>query len=252
MTATVLSCTALAPSIFDLWLQLNWPSRPPRAGQFAHLRCGEEHTLRRPISLCDVEGDRVRLVFEVKGGGTRYLAERRPGDTIDLLYPLGRGFTAKPEALPTLLVGGGLGIPPLLLAARRCEGKAEAILGYRSAERSFLTEDFARATKRLTLCSDDGSLGERGFVDAPLKRRLSEASFGRVLCCGPRPMLNAAARVCAEFGVVCEVSMEERMACGLGACLGCAIALRDGEGQRFAHVCKDGPVFDASEVIWDI
>ncbi len=195
------------------------------------------------------EGPALRFIFEVKGSGTLWLSERRPGDVLDLLYPLGRGFTCNPDE-STLLVGGGLGVPPMLYAARRCGGKADAVLGYRNAARSFLVPNMMEACANVFLCSDDGSLGVHAFVDRLMRQRLEAKTYARVLACGPRPMLRAVAAVAESLGVPCEVSMEERMACGLGACLVCACAVKRGDAVHYAHVCQDGPVFDAREVDW--
>ncbi|MDR0380650.1 MAG: dihydroorotate dehydrogenase electron transfer subunit [Oscillospiraceae bacterium] len=250
MIVTVLSNESLRPGASDLRIRADASARRPRAGQFAHIACGDALLLRRPISLCDEEAGVWRFVFEHKGPGTRYLAARKPGDTLDILGPLGRGFTCEPEDLPTLLVGGGIGVPPLLLAARRLAGTAHAVLGFRAASLAVLTDELASLCARTAFCSDDGSLGTRGFTDAVARRLLSETAYARVLACGPRPMLRAVAGAARAAGVPCEVSLEERMACGVGACLACACRVRAGAEETFRRVCLDGPVFDAETVVW--
>ncbi len=217
-------------------------------GQFVHIKCGHSRLLRRPISICDWDGETLRIVFEVRGEGTAWLARRSAGDRLDVLGPLGQGFRmARGEKL--LLVGGGIGVPPMLGCAKYAGGSASAVLGFRAADRAMLLEAFEENCKAVSLCSDDGTLGVKGFVDALVCEWLEkEKDFTSVLACGPRPMLRAVARAAARYGVPCQVSMEERMACGVGACLGCAIQMADG---TIKHVCKDGPVFAAEEVDWN-
>ena len=223
------------------------------AGQFLHIACGEGLLLRRPISVCMVQEDEpqdtARVVFEVRGEGTKWLAQRQVGDKVNVLGPLGNGFTVTPNDR-LLLVGGGIGVPPLLGQAAFTAKNSTAVLGFRSADRAMLVEDYRDYCEAVYLCSDDGSLGRHGFVDAKLKDILEkDKNFTAVLACGPKPMLKNVAKVAAEYGVPCQVSLEERMACGVGACLGCAVQMADG---TMKHVCKDGPVFDAKEVDWNV
>ena len=190
-------------------------------GQFVHIRCGEGLLLRRPISVCscmeDEPDDLLSIVFEVRGEGTRWLAGRELGDSLDVLGLAGNGFDLKPEGR-YLLVGGGIGIPPMLGCAQYTGGRATAILGGRSRDKIIL-EDFFREDCAKVLCAtDDGSLGHLGFVDALVRRELSEdRGYDGVLACGPKPMLRNVAKVAEEFGIPCQVSMEERMGCGVGA-----------------------------------
>ena len=222
-------------------------------GQFVHVKCGDGLLLRRPISVCscmeDEPEDTLAIVFEVRGEGTDWLSRREAGDTLDVLGLAGNGFSMRPEGR-YLLVGGGIGVPPMLGCAKWTAGQSTAVLGFRSADRAMLTEEFQKCCKDVLLCSDDGSLGQKGFVDAQVRAVLEkDKNFTAVLACGPKPMLKNVAAVAAEYGVPCQVSMEERMACGVGACLGCAIQMADG---TMKHVCKDGPVFDAEEVEWNV
>ena len=222
---------------------------PEGPDQFVHVKCGHSRLLRRPISICDWEENLLRIVSEVRGEGTEWLSRRKAGDRLDVLGPLGRGFRMDREGR-YLLVGGGIGVPPMLGCAKWTAGRSTAVLGFRSADRAMLSEDFQKSCKEIFLCSDDGSIGRHGFVDAQVRDILEkDKDFTAVLACGPKPMLKNVAAVAAGFGVPCQVSMEERMACGVGACLGCAIQMADGTMQ---HVCKDGPVFDAGEVDWNV
>lgn len=223
-------------------------------GQFVHIKCGDGLLLRRPISVCscqeDEPEDTLAIVFEVRGEGTAWLAERNEGDTLDVLGLLGNGFHMEREGR-YLLVGGGIGVPPMRGCAQYTGGRSTAILGFRSREKAILLDCFRDECAKVAVATDDGSLGYHGFVDALVRQELAKEQarpYLGVLACGPKPMLKNVAKVAAEFNVPCQVSMEERMGCGVGACLVCATPMRDGAVK---HVCKDGPVFDAEEVDWD-
>lgn len=219
-----------------------------RQGQFLHIRCGAGQMLRRPISICDVQGDRLTIIFEVRGAGTDWLSRQTVGAVLDVLGPLGNGF---PKVEGKILVaGGGIGVPPMLLTAR-CADSADAVLGFRSAERQMLTEEFSAVCGKVLCMSDDGSCGEKGYVADGVRRMLSQAHYAAVMACGPKMMLKTVAAAAAEAGVACYVSMEERMGCGIGACLVCACKTKKNGEEGYAHVCKDGPVFPAEEVCWD-
>lgn len=216
-------------------------------GQFVQVKCGHSRMLRRPISICDINGEQMRLVFEVRGEGTEWLSRREVEDDVDLIGPLGRGFDILGDKL--LLVGGGIGLPPMLYTAKASGGEVHVIAGFRSQERAMLTEDFLKVAEDFSIASDDGSIGYHGFVDALVRQKLEkEKGFTSVLACGPKPMLRAITKAAEEFDVPVQVSMEERMACGVGACLGCAVPMADG---TMKHVCKDGPIFNAKEVDWN-
>ena len=221
-------------------------------GQFVHIKCGDGQLLRRPISVCScqevVPHDLLTIVFQVRGEGTAWLAGRCEGDTLDVMGLLGNGFKMEREGR-YLLVGGGIGVPPMRGCAQYTGGKSTAILGFRSGDKAILTGYFQDECAKVLIATDDGSLGHHGFVDALVRQELErDSGYDAVLACGPRPMLRNVAKVAGEFGVPCQVSMEERMGCGIGACLVCACDMKDGARK---HVCKDGPVFDAREVDWD-
>ena len=170
---------------------------PQGPDQFVHVKCGHSRLLRRPISICGWGENRLRIVFEVRGEGTAWLARRKAGDTLDVLGPLGRGFRIGRENR-CLLVGGGIGVPPMLGCAKWTVGRSTAILGFRSADRAMLIEEFQKCCKDVLLCSDDGSLGQKGFVDAQVRAVLEkDKNFTAVLACGPKPMLKNVAVVAA-------------------------------------------------------
>ena len=170
----------------------------------------------------------------------------QPGSTIEILAPLGNGFPVD-KSKRTLLVGGGIGVPPLLGVAAQLGEKAIAVLGFRNKDAVILEEDFQAAGAKTFIATDDGSYGHHGLVTDLCQ----EQDFDCVMACGPAPMLKAVTALAEQRGVPCYVSLEERMACGIGACLGCAVALNKEDGtQYFGHVCKDGPVFESHRVAW--
>lgn len=237
----------LTPTVFDFKLQNETLASLARPGQFAHVLVPGK-TLRRPISICDVEGDCLRLVFEVRGAGTEILAQTKEGDELDVLAPLGNGFVIDPYK-KTIFVGGGIGVPPMLYSAKAQKGNATAILGFRSKEAVILEDDFKKAGCEVIVTTDDGSYGQHGFVTQPLAEKIGNAEM--ICACGPTPMLKRIAAIAKEANVPCQVSLEERMACGVGACLGCAVLVNREDGtQGYKHVCKNGPVFGAEEVVW--
>ncbi len=249
----VLRMEALAKNTYDLLVKSESIAAVASPGQFVHVRV-PGFTLRRPISLCetDVERGTLRLVFEVRGEGTRGLAQARVGDTLDVMGPLGHGFTVEDLSQPVLFVGGGIGTPPLLEAAKRFGEYATVVLGFRNAAAQILTGDFAGYGCQVMVATDDGSAGHHGLVTDLVIQRLKEGPVSRIYACGPKPMLKALVALVAEHGIPCEVSLEERMGCGVGACLVCACkARREDGGETYRHVCKDGPVFPAEEVVFE-
>lgn len=219
-------------------------------GRFVNIYC-EGKTLRRPISISEIgkENGTLTIVFEVRGEGTKWLAERKPGDELDILGPLGNGFFPEKDKR-AIFVGGGIGCPPMLGAAEDYGEDAEVILGFRSQKQIILLEDFKRVSKDVSVATNDGSFGVKGFVTDILREKLEDDQNVVVYACGPMPMLKGIAALCEEKQVKCYVSLEERMGCGIGACLACACEIHDKTGTHVLHVCKNGPVFDASEVVF--
>lgn len=241
----------LAKGIFDMWIKSQKMANEAKPGQFVNVKC-DGFTLRRPISICDInhEKGKIRLVFEERGEGTEWLAEKNVGDCLDILGPLGNGFLLGEAHETAIFVGGGIGVPPLLGAAKHYGARATAILGFKSAANVILKEDFARYGAEVEICTDDGTMGKCGTVIEPLLEKLNTKTCSSVFACGPKPMLKAVAEICLERNITCFVSMEERMACGVGACLCCAVKVNDDGREKFSHVCKDGPIFDAKSIVW--
>lgn len=250
-TGKVSGARKLAEGLFALAIDAPAIAALARPGQFLHIKCGDANLLRRPISICDVEGDVVAVVFQVKGEGTAWLAERKAGDSLDLLGPAGNGFDFETLGERPVFIGGGIGVPPMLYTMKRAaeQGmKPTAILGFRSKAAVILEDDFA-AIGDVYTATDDGSYGIYGYVSDVLREHADD--FTSVCACGSKPMLKAVAGIAEAHGLPCQVSMEERMGCGIGACLVCACALKAENGEtRYGHVCKDGPVFDSREVEW--
>ena len=255
MSITVTRCplvkkTSPREGLFDFTVSCPEIARQAVPGQFVMVHC-EGFTLRRPISICDARGDLLRLVFDVRGAGTAWLAGIREGEELDILGPQGRGFDLGDTSRPVIFAGGGIGVFPLLHASRPFGAQATVLLGFRSAEMIALTEDFQAAGVDLRLATDDGTAGHHGLVTDLLAARLHEGPCAAIFACGPHPMLRAVAAEAMAREIPCQVSLEQRMACGMGACLGCAYKIRrDDESETYAHVCTDGPVFDARKVVW--
>lgn len=242
---------ALAREIYSFEIKCPEVAAIAVPGQFVHIRTGS-FTLRRPISICGIDREKgtLRIVFEIRGEGTAEIAQLNKGDVIDMLAPLGHGFTVDPSYKKVVLIGGGIGTPPMLPLAQFYGEKASVICGFRNSAAVILQEDFAKSGAETILCTDDGSAGIHGFVTEPFLQMAEDGGIDAVFACGPMPMLKGIAAVCKEKNIHCEISLEERMACGIGACLGCACRTVRNDEEYFAHVCKDGPVFNAEEVLW--
>ena len=244
----VIDNTRLTETAYSVEVESGYLAVNARAGQFLHVKCADALLLRRPFGICSVNGDVVRFVFEVKGEGTRRLSECKPGDYLDIIGPLGNGFDIFESSI--IIVGGGLGTPPMLFAAKSVRGKATAILGFRDAERVILVSEFEEICDRVFLTTDDGSMGIHGTVTGPLEELLNNGGYDAVLACGQLAMQRAVAELCEKYGVSCRVSLEERMGCGAGACLVCACEINKDGNTLMSRVCKDGPVFNAVDVVW--
>jgi dihydroorotate dehydrogenase electron transfer subunit len=252
----VLSRRDVSPTCFALELRTDAPLAAV-PGQFGMLTCGDglDPLLRRAFSLASVrrdgEGSTVEMLIKEVGRGTGALRRVAAGATLQLIAPLGNGFTlADPGTAPVALVAGGIGLPPVLFGAETmAAGGApfDLYLGATGVAELLLVERCrAAAGDRLVLTTDDGSAGEPGTVIAALERRIDAgARYARVLACGPNPMLVALARLARQRGLDAELSLEEPMACGVGVCLGCVVELADG---HYVPSCKEGPVFRAADL----
>ncbi len=252
--ARVLSRELLAQDIWSLRLSVSFAGEV-KAGQFVSLFSNDgSRLLPRPISICEADGRDgwIRLVFRVAGEGTREFSRLEAGDSLSVLGPLGNGFPiSETEGKRVLLVGGGIGIPPMLACAKalvQCGASSVlAAVGYRTAD-TYLLEDLKRYAPVL-ISTDDGSLGVHGTVLDAIEASGEKADV--IFACGPKVMLRAVKEYAARTGAEAYVSMEERMACGVGVCLGCVTdttGIDPHSGVKRARVCADGPVFPAGEV----
>jgi dihydroorotate dehydrogenase electron transfer subunit len=248
VTNATVKAAACGPIYTTLVLESRDLAALAQPGQFLHIRC-EGFQLRRPISIAGVQGDTLTIIFETKGKGTQWLSQRQAGDLLDVLGPLGHGFPSVSGKL--LLVGGGVGVPPMHFVAQRAEA-ADAVLAFRSQERALLQGEFALLCQKVLVMSDDGSIGTQGFAAQGVSAMLSQDNYAAVFACGPKIMLKTTFEAAQKAGVPCYVSLEERMGCGLGACLTCATPVWGADGEKTVkEVCKHGPVFRGEEVIWD-
>ncbi len=237
----VLANRPIAPGVYEMVL-LGDTSPLSAPGQFVDIALPGRF-LRRPISVCDWNEDTLTLVYKVVGGGTSDLAALKPGTALDLLCGLGNGFDMDKSGEVPLLIGGGVGIPPLYgLCRRLCEaGRApKVILGFNTVEEVFFPGAFAALGVETVLCTADGSLGLRGFVTVAMPEAEPYTYF---YACGPEGMLRA---VCAASKTSGQLSLETRMGCGFGACMGCTCQTRGGPKR----LCKDGPVLEKEELLW--
>lgn len=242
----VLHNKEIAPGIFDMWVENPELAELAKPGQFAHILVPGK-TLRRPISICEADKTCLRLVYQIKGEGTELLSKVRVGDELDIIAPLGNGFDIRPDKT-YCFIGGGIGVPPMLYASKQKQ-KPIVITGFRSKPLVILQGDFRKNNCELYLTTDDGTAGRKAFVTDVLKEVLDQVD--EVCACGPLPMLKAISAICEAAGKPCQISLEERMGCGIGACLVCACAVRKNDGSTdYVHVCKDGPVFDSKEVVF--
>jgi dihydroorotate dehydrogenase electron transfer subunit len=242
--ATIIENTRLTNNGYLMTIESKQIAKDSKPGQFLHIKVSEGlPLLRRPISICDVDVDRgyIKIFYLVVGEGTRLLSERKAGEIIDVLGPLGQGFDLEGYENP-VVIGGGCGVAPMLYTAKLLKNKnTTAILGFRNE--TFLINDFEGVCPTI-VTTEDGSSGIKGRIDIPLEGLMKEQRIDMVLACGPTPMLNKIKELCMKYNIRGQVSVEERMACGVGACLVCACKTKTG----YERVCKDGPVFDIGEV----
>ncbi len=210
-------------------------------GQFVNIRL-DGFYLRRPISVCDVDGDILTIVYKVVGKGTETMAKMAGGE-LDVLTGLGNGYDLSAAGDAPLLVGGGVGVPPLYLLCKRLVDRGahpSVILGFNTKDEVFYEREFSALGVPVTVCTADGSYGTRGFVTAAM----TDADYSYFYTCGPEPMLKAVYQTSVTSG---EFSFEERMGCGFGACMGCSCKTVTGNKR----ICKEGPVLKKEEILWN-
>lgn len=243
------------PALGILTMQAPCCAQTVRPGQFVHLElpCFEAHLLRRPFSVyqADAEQGTISLMYQAVGVGTEHLYEVQAGAQTSIIGPVGRGWQVPADTHKSLLVGGGVGAAPLYLLAEALLASAqevEVILGARTESLLACEEAFIRllGTEQVHITTDDGSRGTKGFVTQEVEALIAQQSFDYLATCGPEPMQRAVSLLAEEQGLACEVSLERRMACGIGACLSCVVDTVQGKKRA----CVDGPVFSSREVVW--
>ncbi len=245
--ATIVKNEKIAENVYSVTFLLDEDVKV-RAGQFGDIAVGGTHLLRRPIAICKVEGREVTFCYQIKGEGTKELKTMGAGTKLNVLMPLGNGFFVEEDEKKIALVGGGVGVFPLISVLRAYYGEKilSAYIGYRNKDAVCGVEEFKKAT-RFVGVTDDGSYGEKMNAVQAFEQDLQKGNRPDVvLACGPTPMLRALKAVTDRENLPCYVSLEERMGCGIGACLVCVCDKTDGKKAR---VCKDGPVFNAKDVV---
>ena len=230
----------IAPQTFQMVLEGDC-SQITSPGQFVNIHLPGFY-LRRPISVCDLEGDQLTIIYKTVGKGTAFMAEMKIGEMLLLLTGLGNGYDLSCAGFEPLLIGGGAGVPPMYLLAKRlcAEGRmVHVIMGFNRQDEIFYEEEFKKLGCQVTVTTVDGSYGEKGFVTDALPE-----NYSYVYTCGPEPMLKAVYKAIQTQG---QFSFEERMGCGFGACMGCSCRTLTG----YKRICKDGPVLRKEEILWE-
>ena len=257
---SVISNTCLQGNYWRMLLNAPKICKDAAPGQFVHLQVPnlEGHILRRPFSICDVQKDILTIVYKVVGKGTDAMKSIVSGMSLDILGPIGHGFSEPPVKRPYFLLGGGYGCAAMLFTARRAiDGGCNpptVLLGARTADDILLAEDFSSLGCNVQIATDDGSMGTQGRITVLLEKALTLCPNAFVAACGPRPMLKAVALMTEKSKEsTCEVSLDERMCCGVGACFGCVLKVKDDtteQGWKYLRSCKEGPVFPAESIVW--
>ena len=226
-----------------------------KPGQFVNIKLTDasEPLLRRPFSIYRVKGKDIELLYEVVGQGSEILSQKKPGEYLDIIGPLGNGFNyalQTKRSTSSVLVAGGMGVVPLLLLAEKLgHANTSVLIGAKTKKQILCEKEFKNLGCDVRISTDDGSKGYRGKVTELLRRLLSTKSYelSAIYACGPKPMLKEIAVISRDYNIPAQISLEEHMACGIGACLGCAVNTKEG----YKRVCKEGPVFNTDEIIWD-
>jgi len=255
--ANITQNTQIAPDIYLMEIEAEI-AEAAQPGQFLHIRCSDTFAplLRRPISISDADKKtgKVEIIYRVIGQGTHLLCQKRPGDRLDIIGPLGRGFPMPEEGKTSIIIGGGIGVAPLLYLAKQIAKDHKnghlplTFLGFATKQEAFGIDFLSSLGIKATICTDDGTLGYKGFPTTLFKEHLSQyqdKSNLIIYACGPKPLLSSIKDIAAGEHITAYLSLEERMACGVGACLGCSVKSSQ---AGYKKVCKDGPVFEAGEI----
>jgi dihydroorotate dehydrogenase electron transfer subunit len=244
--ARVTANSELMPQVHLIWLESPGIASQAQPGQFVMVHCGEDTLLRRPFSIHQIDGKRLALLLNVVGIGTRWLSQCQPGDSLDLLGPLGNGFSIHPNSKNLLLVAGGIGIAPIHFLSHEAQKRGYQVtllIGVQTAAQ--LPSHLLSMPVVYVTASEDGSTGKRGMITDYLSGYIS--LMDQVFACGPVDMYKTMARMPELRNKPVQISLEVRMGCGLGVCYGCTVKTRSGLKQ----VCKDGPIFELNDILWE-
>lgn len=248
----------LKSDIFKFTMEAPEIVKNAKQGQFVEVRVtnGTAPFLRRPISIHNMhkESGILEFIFQIKGEGTKILSKKQVNDEIDLLGPLGYGTFDFKDYKNIAILGGGIGVFPLYELGKNAKKEGlnvNTYLGFRNKDFVILEKEFKNVSDKLTITTDDGTYGKNGFAINFLEGDIKAGIIDSIYACGPLPMLKAVRKLAIENNIPCQISLEERMGCGIGACLGCAVRTSNSldEEPKYVHVCKQGPIFEAKEVI---
>jgi dihydroorotate dehydrogenase electron transfer subunit len=266
LKAKIIEHERIAPGFYRMRIGSEHLAKNSRPGQFVEIRCSEggEVLLRRPLGVHRIWNGGIEVLYEVVGKGTELLSRKKPGEMLDVIGPLGNGFIV-PRAMvyglwSMVLIAGGVGVAPLVALAEALirgprsivhgkNSKLHVLIGARTKSQILCEKDFKKLGCEVKISTEDGSLGKIGLITEQLPKLLSTIDHRllTIYACGPHPMLKAVSYIADASGIPCQVSMEERMACGVGVCLGCPVKVKSG---GYKMVCKEGPAFDAKEIAW--
>jgi len=263
----ILSKEEIAPNIYLMKLSAPSVAQEALPGQFIHIKCSTDNypLLRRPLSIhrIDKEKGEIYILFQAVGEGTKLLSQRVIGDDLDIIGPIGNGFNIYPESRKIMIIGGGIGVAPLLALCEesvRQGNEVRVLIGAKKKELVIGEENFRKLGAKVDVATDDGSYKYKGLVTDLLERIIKEGWLAdQIFACGPKLKLKKVVEISLNAHIDCQVSLEERMACGIGACLGCICKIKAKEKNNnqdkikyiYKRVCVDGPIFEGSEEVWD-
>ena len=257
LSAPILRNQRIQKDYYQLDLDAAPIAKLAKPGQFVHVQFPElqHRILRRPFSIfnVDLESGRLSIIYKIVGEGTEHLSKLAPGDVLNLLGPLGNGYTLFPKNQKGIIVAGGYGSAATYLLAKSAPVPPIILIGGRSADDILLQEDFKRLGCELKIATNDGSAGHQGMVTELLTEAIAKASNPPIAACGPNPMLKAVSKIVEKNGIDAEISLDHVMCCGVGACFACVVKRKADtpEGWAYSRACVDGPVYKASEIWWD-
>lgn len=257
----VVSNKKISKDIFLMTLKSKYLAEKSKAGQFVHVlvptkNAGDKSPfLRRPfgVNWVDKKKQTFSILYKVVGTGTELLSKTQKGDALDVMGPLGNGFEIK-KAKKQIIISGGLGIAPLMLLIEQIKqqkaGDIHLFLGAKDKNEIVFVSQLKKLAKKVIVTTDDGSIGEKCLITNPAEKILQQDKNAQVYACGPHPMLKCVAGLSKKYKIKAQLSLEEKMACGVGVCMGCPVKVRENKKEIYKMVCKDGPIFNAEDIIW--